>query len=53
MAAAELTAANMDRSAVLEELIAGEYGSDESALLGELQAHAVTFYDVFLKSQTN
>lgn len=41
MAAAELTAANLDRSAALEELIAGEYGGGEAALLGELQARAI------------
>ena len=38
MTAAELTAANLDRSAVLEEVIARAYGGDEAGLLGELQA---------------
>lgn len=38
MTAAELTAANLDRSAVLEDLVARAYGGDEAGLLGELQA---------------
>ena len=38
MTAAELTAANLDRSAVLEDVIARAYGGDEAGLLGELQA---------------
>ena len=37
MTAAELTAANLDRSAVLEDVIARAYGGDEAGLLGELQ----------------
>lgn len=38
MTAAELTAANLDRSAVLEDVIARAYGGDKAGLLGELQA---------------
>ena len=38
MTAAKLTAANLDRSAVLEDVIARAYGGDEAGLLGELQA---------------
>jgi len=37
LAPAELTAANMDRSAALEQLLAGPCRGDEAALLGELQ----------------
>ena len=40
MTAAELTAANLDRSAVLEDVIARAYGGDEAGLLGELQARS-------------
>ncbi len=41
LAPAELTAANMDRSAALEQLLAGAWRGDEAALLGELQVRRV------------
>ncbi len=41
LAPAELTAANMDRSAALEQLLAGPWRGHEAALLGELQVRRV------------
>ncbi|KAK9826103.1 hypothetical protein WJX81_003949 [Elliptochloris bilobata] len=43
MTAAELTAANLDRSAALEEVLAQAYGGDEAGLLGELQFAFLAF----------